>query len=387
MSPARRTKRASRRGSAARLGAIAVLAMMILCVSARAEDAYRYYFGNTHAHTSCSDGTETAADHFKKAKAAGYDFYAVTDHALAKYPNFTPQSYEETKRQADLLTDGTFVAIAGFEFSENDGPGGKGHLNALNAAGYLDATGPKVNLPVFYDWLAKNQTTTVAASFNHSSEGSYSGFDYFTPARRNEITMFEMINSGNLHYGAFLAALAKGWRVAPMAGNDGHGTGRINTHHYRTGVLAAALTRENLMQAMRARRVYCTWDRNLRLTLKVNGQLMGSVIQNPSSLAFSVTASDPDTADASDRITKIEIVGEDGTLVGAKDFSAHSVAWNQTYDVKYKYYFGKVYTADPKDGPAAYAKEPPAGKPARPPDKADGPTAYSAPVWIEKSKN
>ena len=114
---------------------------------------------------------------------------------------------------------------------------------------------------------------------------------------------------------------------------------------------------------------------------------MGSVLRNPSSLAFSVSASDPDTGDANDRITRIEIVGENGALVGAKDFSDHSVTWNATYAPEHKYYFAKVYTADKADGPATYAKKPPPGQPARAPDKTDGPTAYSAPVWIEKSKN
>jgi hypothetical protein len=205
--------------------------------------------------------------------------------------------------------------------------------------------------------------------------------------------MFEVINSGNLHYAAFVTALEKGWRVAPMAGNDGHGTWRITTHNYRTGVLTPGLTRDNLMQAMRARRVYCTWDKNLKLSFKANGQIMGSVLRNPSSLAFSVTASDPDAGDPNDRITKIEIVGDNGVVVGSKEFSEHSVSWTATYAPQYKYYFVKVYTADKADGPAAYAKKPKEPKKAAdegppPPraDKGDTPTAYSAPVWVEKSK-
>jgi hypothetical protein len=150
------------------------------------------------------------------------------------------------------------------------------------------------------------------------------------------------------------------------------------------------------MQAMRARRVYCTWDKNLKLSFTANGRIMGSVLKDPTSLAFSITASEPDTGDPDDRITKIEIVGDNGELVGSKEFLAHSVTWNATYAPRYKCYFVKVYTADKADGPAAYAEKkagkaaadpPPAGSPARPPDLGDSPTAYSAPVWIEKSKN
>lgn len=337
---------------------------MLTGASSQSKETYHYYFGNTHSHTRNSDGGKsTAVEHFTLAKAAGFDFYAVTDHALAKYPNFTPKSYEETKHQADVFTDSKFVGIAGFEFSENDGPKGKGHLTALNTASYLDATGRKVNLPVFYDWLVSKQTTTVAAVFNHAGPTTYNSYDYLTPARRDVVTMFEMINSGKLHEKGFLAALKKGWRVAPMAGMDNHGTGKIKSQSYRTGVLATSLTRENIMQAMRARRVYCTWDKDLHVTFSANGSIMGSVITSPKSLEFTVDVSDPDTSDLGDKITKIEIVGGNGKLVASKDFSAHTASFSASTAPGCKYYFVKVYAAD----------------------KTDGPTAYSAPIWIDDS--
>ncbi len=340
----------------------AILALFLIGASARAAEVYHHYFGNTHSHSCYSDGkTETPADHFRKAKAAGYDFYAVTDHALAKYPQFTAQTYELTKREADRFTDSKFVGITGFEFSENDGPGGKGHLTVLNSVGYLDATGPNVNLPIFYDWLVTNQPTTVAASFNHAGKDTYNGYDYLTPARRDGVTMFEVINSGKLHYEGFLAALNKGWRVAPIAAEDGHGTWRLINDSYRTGVLATSLTRQNVMQAIRARRVYCTWDKNLQLTFTANGSIMGSVLRNPSKLSFRVDVRDPDSSDPKDRITKIEILGDNGKLVASRTCSGHSVSWTLTRAPECKYYFAVVYTAD----------------------KTDAPTAYSAPVWVE----
>jgi len=344
-----------------RLGAFAALIALLSCAPALAED-YNCYFGNTHAHTTYSDGKQMPSDHYSMAKAAGYDFYAITNHALAKYKGFTQESYEATKKEADKFTDAAFVAICGFEFSENDGPGGTGHLCALNTTGYLDATGNEVNLPVFYDWLTK-QKTTVAASFNHPGVNTYDSYGYLTASRREEVQMYEVINSGKPHYEGFIAALEKGWRVAPIAAEDGHGTGRIKDT-YRTGVLATSLTRENLMQAMRARRVYCTWDKNLRLQFIANGRIMGSVLASPTSLEFTVIVSDPDTSDAGDAIAKIEIVGKKGAAVASKEFASHEVKWTTTCEPKDDYYFVKVYTAD----------------------KTDGPTAYSAPIWIEKAQ-
>jgi hypothetical protein len=74
-----------------------------------------------------------------------------------------------------------------------------------------------------------------------------------------------------------------------------------------------------------------------------------------------VTLSDPDISDANDRITKVEIVGQNGAVVATKDFSTHSLTWATTCSPQFRYYFVKAYAAD----------------------KANGPTAYSAPVWVE----
>ena len=72
------------------------------------------------------------AKHFALAKANGFDFYAVTDHSQeAAFAPTSPTNaaWLATKREAAEATDGTFVALAGFEHSENNGPNGVGHLN------------------------------------------------------------------------------------------------------------------------------------------------------------------------------------------------------------------------------------------------------------------
>ena len=332
---------------------------------------YRHYFGDLHSHTQYSDGAmgrnakpNVPADHFRLAKETGHDFYAVTDHALKKYPNFTPESYEDTKRQADLFTDETFVGIAGFEFSENDGPDGRGHMNAYNTTSYLDATGPKVGIEIFYDWLEKNQTTTVVASFNHPKPSSYNSFAYLTPERRDLVTMFEVVNGGKVNYETFLVALKHGWRVAPIATTDTHGLLRISRHFYRTGVLALELTREQLLNAIRERRVYATFDQNLRLTMWGNDRIMGSVLDSEGvdAMKFKIEATDPDEANADDRVTRIELIGKDGAVLASQEFAEHSVTWTPMVAADQPYYFALVYSDD----------------------KTDGPTAHSAPVWLEE---
>jgi len=102
------------------------------------------------------------------------------------------------KREAREATDKDFVAINGFEFSENDGPGGVGHINVMNSDGMLNALVPGVDLPYFYKWLAAekpNGEGPVVASFNHPGPHQYADFADRTPAATNIITMLEVINS------------------------------------------------------------------------------------------------------------------------------------------------------------------------------------------------
>ena len=65
--------------------------------------------------------------HYAQAKANEYDFYAVTDHS--QEPDFYPTepgnaAWLDSKRAADDASDDDFLAIRGFEFSENNGPRG-----------------------------------------------------------------------------------------------------------------------------------------------------------------------------------------------------------------------------------------------------------------------
>jgi hypothetical protein len=113
------------------------------------------------------------AEHFAQAKNHGYDFYAVTDHsqeAPLAPTSSTNAAWLATKREAAEATDPGFTALAGFEYSENNGPGGRGHLNVFNSAEYLNALAPGMDLPYLYQWLKtakSNGDGPIVASFNH----------------------------------------------------------------------------------------------------------------------------------------------------------------------------------------------------------------------------
>lgn len=313
--------------------------------------------------------------HYRMAKADGYDFYVTSDHS--QEAGFQPPSpsnpeWAASKREAEEATDSTFVAIAGFEFSENDGPGGVGHINVINSDGMLNALAPGVDLPHFYQWLQSakpNGSGPVVATFNHPGPKQYGDWADRDPGVTDIITMLEVINSNNkIHYAGFVNALDHGWKVAPVCGNDNHGLTGIGRNTSRTFVLAKERTKAAILDGMKHRRTYASLDKNLECRYTVNGAVMGSTLDHPATFKFDIAISDPDTSDPKDKITKIDIVKDGGAVVQTYTPSPdYSVRWSpEITDSTSKFFFVRVWNAGGGDAPKA--------------DPAN-PVAWLAPVW------
>lgn len=155
----------------------------------------------------------------------------------------------------------------------------------------------------------------MVASFNHPGPEQYNNWDYRDSRVTEIITMLEVINSNNkIHYDAFVNALAQGWKVSPVCGNDNHGLEGITRDTSRTFVLATAKSKAAILDAMKNRRTYASLDTNIQCRYTVNGTIMGSTLNRPKALNFNIVISDPDTGNPKDKITKIDIV-KDSTPV------------------------------------------------------------------------
>ena len=315
--------------------------------------------------------------HFALAKANGYDFYVTTDHS--QEATFHPTSptnaaWLAAKRDAAAATDSTFVALAGYEHSENNGPGGTGHLNVINSAEYLNALEKGIDLPYLYKWLRtvpSNGEGPVVVSFNHPGPHSYNDWAYRDPEVTDIITMLEVINSNKYkksNYDAWVAALDKGWKVSPVAGHDNHGFGGIKQSASRTFVLATNKTKVAILDGMKRRRTYAALDKNIQCQYTVNGAIMGSTLTATNVFDFHITISDPDTGNPKDKITKIDIVKDGGKVVQSyQPAPDYSVTWKPTVsDSTNKYFFVRVWSAGGGDTPEADPQIP---------------VAWLAPVW------
>jgi hypothetical protein len=407
--------------------------LAIVFVSQSQKVTYNIYAGNTHAHTAYtwSHGSQLVkaglmidaqnvahskdstlkpdwqklqgfpAEHYAIAKANGYDFYIVTDHS--QEAGFHPTSvnsiaWRGTNKAAIAATDSKFVALVGFEYSENNSANGKGHINVINSATYINALEPDIDLPYLYKWLASvapNGEGAVVASFNHPGPGQYNNFGYRDDKVTNIITMLEVINSNkNVHYPAFINALDAGWKVSPVAGNDNHGLGGITTQKARTFVLATQRTKVAILDAMKNRRTYASFDQNIKCRYTVNGQVMGSTLTDKAEVfKFEINISEPDTDNPRGMITKIDIVKDSGIVVESySPAPSYSVRWSPTIkDSNNKYFFIRVWNAggsdvqatskiqDPEEGGEG-SKPAKAGKVATV-EKEARPVAWLAPVW------
>ncbi len=375
---------------------------------------YRIYAGNTHAHTiitmshgahlqkGAGEGKAMLIDsnylnrpgsimklkagweqiqglpekHFEEARKSGYDFYVVTDHSQeeAYFPNHPfNTAWIVSHSQARLASGENFAGLVGFEFSENNGPGGKGHINVINSEEYLNALEPGVDLTYFYQWLRKQKGIDggpVVASFNHPGATQYNEFAERDDSVTNIITMLEVINSNNrVHYEGYIKALDKGWKVSPVCGNDNHGLEPIGKHTSRTFVLARSRTRDGILEAMKNRRTYASLENNIQCMYAVNGEIMGATLSGTISYKFNISVKDPDTNDDADKITKIDIVKDGGEVVESYwvPQPSHAVQWTPTIkDQTARYFIVRIWNAGGGDAKG--------GNPEKP-------VAWLAPVW------
>ena len=318
--------------------------------------------------------------HFEEAKKAGLDFYCVTDHSQEEafsptYENNT--AWTVAQKQAETASDENFTAFMGVEHSENNSDNGRGHFNVIGPSSYINAIKPGNDIPYFYNWLKqnpKNEKTgnPVVVTFNHPAKHQYNDWAYRDDGITEIITLLEVINGNKSHYPGFLGALEKGWKVSPVAGFDNHNYTAIKEFDSRTFVLAESNTPKDILEAMRKRRTYASFDRNLECRYSVNDSLMGATIPKARRYDLKIYVNDPDTTDPSDRISKIDIVTSGNKVLRSfqtKD-PKHEVRWKVSLkqDEVKKYLFVRVYDSS--------------GEPANSSDPLE-PIAWLAPVWCK----
>lgn len=303
------------------------------------------YFSDLHSHTGYSDGTlvpRVAHDYARKVSKL--DVFVLTDHL----EQVDEAEWLDTRQTAwNACEDGQFVSFPGLEWTKRIG-----HMNIYDPTTKRWPT----ELAAMYKAAAD---AGVVCKFNHPGTGEdvFNGMAYSEVGDRT-VQLMEVRRDKEEQ--AYILALNNGWHIAPDGSDDTHGS-NWGSRFAWSGILAPALTKRNILDALKKRHCYSTLDRNCTLRFKVNEAVMGDIVaETVESVKVMVAVNDPD---ADDIITRIELF-EDGTVIQTDGPNSNHRQWKTMFTPKPgdHYYFVKI-------------------------TQADGNMMWSAPVWVKVGKS
>ncbi len=347
-----------------------------------------FYFGNLHAHTWYSDGnmdqdksTYTApvarAIEYGRTIATNLNWLAIADHNHNEGCNMTMPLWLAGVAEADTANkDSIFVGIFGQEWGTLSTGGhvlifGTHKLFGWNTNLYdvYVAKGDYLNL---WSRVKQNNGFCYLAHPNNSDFGNLISNPY--NASYDSVIQGTALKSGKAfstnntqsdpssgNYESYYHSLLRlGYHVAPTSDQDNHYTNFGMSNQQRTVVLAPSLTRENILNSLRNRRVYASEDNNTQVQFEVGNNLMGDIFSSTSPFTIRVKVSD---ATPGDGVSRIEIrYGVPGSgsmptiLTSALGVDSLVYIVNQTPNTTNYYY---IYV-----------------------QQVDGHRAWTAPMWI-----
>jgi hypothetical protein len=263
-------------------------------------DGPRVLWADLHGHSALSDGTGTPEDYLRYARdVAALDVAALTDHdhwgmvPLAESP--------ETQRAIAAATEayhapGRFVTLGGYEWTSWI----YGHRHVLyfdDEAPVFSSLDPETESPRQL-WQALEGRP--ALTFAHHSAGGPVAVDWSIPPdpRFEPVTEIVSVHGSSESEDTVTPiydpvqgnwvrdALARGYRLGFVGSGDGH-DGHPGLAHFGapSGGVAAILseerTREGVLAALRARRVYATNGPRILLRVALGPHPMGTIAPAP----------------------------------------------------------------------------------------------------------
>ena len=289
----------------------------------------RIYWGDLHGHSGLSDGTGTPEDYYRYARdIAALDVAALTDHDhWGMEPlSESPELWERVRAQTQAFHEaGRFVTLLGYEWTSWL----HGHRHVLyftDEGQVLSSVDPAFESPLqLWDALRGQPALTVA---HHTAGGPIATNWEIPPDPELEpVTEVSSVHgsseapdSPRVIYqpvdGHFARdALDRGYRLGFVGSGDGH-DGHPGLSHLASpsgglvAILADELTREGVLEALRARRVYATNGPRIVLHVTLDGAAMGSSVEGGDSQprVLEVTAVAPDVLERVDLVRSGRIV-------------------------------------------------------------------------------
>lgn len=369
---------------------------------------YTVYLGNLHSQTNISDGggdlstcdseqtpqtgIGSPADAYLYAYNHGLDILMASEHnhmfdgstgTNANANPTTAKNLYQSGQQAAVTFNAShpnFLALAGLEWGViNNG----GHMNIFNTPKLLEWEYNSSNQLIGDVYTAKGdyaalytlmQTNGWVGQFNHpASSGQFvvNGTALaYTAAGDAVMVLCEVMNSSAFssnttetetshtsYEGACNKLLEAGYHVAFSSDQDNHCANWGASYTNRTGILipnGTALNQQSFLDAIRARHVFATYDKNSQVVLTTgNGHLMGDQFANAGQLTLTVNYAPGAGRSASQVQIYTGVPGSNGTV----SLLSSTATTTTTPSNGAHFYYAKV-TQD------------------------NGTLLYSAPVWI-----
>lgn len=312
------------------------------------------FWGDVHAHSGLSnDATGTPDNFFIVARdAVGLDFVVLSDHDIF----LTPEEWDILRMTATSFNnEGQFVAFSSTEWTH------RWHMNVyfLHDDEPFCPCNDAASFNAFYE--PRIAAEEAAAHVNHPRDPPYPVT--WTSIDDTITTNVEAWNTGGagdneLGFGGARWAVQVGFRLGFVGVSDDHHTDQfpLLMGTGLTGCHADALTRADLLAALRDRRCYATNGERILLDFDVDGTFMGGEVTAP--VHGSVTANVAVTG--TDTLSVIEIL-RDGIVVASKtECGGPACMFSAPVEVR-------------DEHTVIYARvQQPGGK-----------TAWSSPVWVK----
>jgi hypothetical protein len=287
----------------------------------------RVYWGDLHGHSGLSDGTGTPEDYFRYARdIAALDVSVLTDHDhWGMQPlSVTPGLWKRIGDQVKAFHEpGRFVTLLGYEWTSWI----QGHRHVLyfeDEGQVLSSVDPAFESPLqLWDALRGRPAMTIA----HHTAGGPIATNWEIPPDPGlepvtEVSSVhgssEAPDSPRVIYhpvaGNFARdALDRGYRLGFVGSGDSH-DGHPGLSHLASpngglaAILAEELTREAVLEALRARRVYATNGPRILLHATLDGAPMGASVVPSPECALEVLVVAPAALERLDLVRSGEVV-------------------------------------------------------------------------------
>ncbi len=275
-----------------------------------------FYFGDLHTHSWMSDGAGDPDEVYTRSRDRyRFDLVALTDHGNENGNLLLPSEWEYLQLMADFFyRPGKFVTFVAYEWTSNVYPRGGGHRNVYypgDRGNLLDAVYAADNTMTLFELLK----TQGAIAVPHHIGWTGTDWEHHDPDVQRLAEIISVHGAfekpGNRPIlprhemaGMFIRdGLSRGLRFGLVGGSDGHGY----PWHYGvsrkediwrtglTGIVAPALTRLSLFNALHNRLTVATSGAPISIWMTVNGAPMGSelVLHRPPRFDIRVEGSAP----------------------------------------------------------------------------------------------